>query len=93
MRLIDADAFEVEMQHEWENNNISNGEWMDIREWLRDAPTIEAEPVVKCKECKYWVVSKIKGGLGYHLCNNVRLGDRGIIAFADDYCSRGKKNE
>lgn len=63
MRLIDADAFEIEVQHEWENNEISNGEWMGIRQWLKDAPTIEAEPIrhgkwiytgfmeVKCNNC------------------------------------------
>ena len=45
MRLIDADEFELSMQHEWEKNNLSNGTWRDIREWLNDAPTIEAKPV------------------------------------------------
>lgn len=42
-RIIDADEFELSMQHEWEKNNISNGTWIDIREWLKDAPTIIEE--------------------------------------------------
>lgn len=53
MRLIDADAFEIDVQKEWENNNISNSEWMDIRQWLKDAPTIDAEPIIRCKDCHY----------------------------------------
>lgn len=32
------------VQSEWEQNKISNGDWMDFREWLRDQETIiEAE--------------------------------------------------
>lgn len=53
MRLIDADAFEIELQHEWENNEISNGEWIDIRQWLKEAPTIDVEPIIRCKDCYY----------------------------------------
>lgn len=26
----------------------------DIEEWLNFAPTIDAVPVVRCKECKHW---------------------------------------
>lgn len=43
-RLIDADAFEIFVQNKWEQNEISNGDWMSFREWLRDQETIiEAE--------------------------------------------------
>ena len=41
MRLIDADAFEKNMQNEWERNEISNGEWIHFREMINEEPTIE----------------------------------------------------
>lgn len=47
--------------------------------------------IVRCKDCKYWQKSKIKGSRDYHTCMCVRLGKEGIIAFADDFCSRGDK--
>ena len=40
-RLIDADALERDMQNEWEQNEISNGEWIRFREILNDVPTID----------------------------------------------------
>ena len=46
---------------------------------------------VLCKDCKYWQTSKIKGSKDYHTCMCVRLGKEGIIAFADDFCSRGER--
>lgn len=42
-RIIDADAFERNMQNEWERNEISNGEWIHFREMLNAEPTIEPE--------------------------------------------------
>ena len=45
--------------------------------------------IVRCKDCKYWQTSKIKGDKGYHTCMMNRLGANGIIAFANDFCSRG----
>lgn len=43
-RLIDADAFEANMQNEWEHNEISNSEWIHFREMINAEPTIiEAE--------------------------------------------------
>lgn len=53
MRLIDADAFERNMQNEWERNEISNGEWIHFREMLSNEPTIEPERKTgKWKLCK-----------------------------------------
>lgn len=67
MRLIDADAFENYVLDEWKNNEISNGDWMTFREWLRDQETVvefdgavtkvivrgvEYVPGIRCKDCK-----------------------------------------
>lgn len=39
-RLIDADEFESYVQNQWELNEISNGDWIQFREWLKDQQTI-----------------------------------------------------
>lgn len=39
-RLIDADEFESHVQNQWELNEISNGDWIQFREWLKDQQTI-----------------------------------------------------
>ena len=54
MRLIDADALELDIQDQWEQNEISNGTWIDFRETLKRQPTIDAVEVVRCRECKWW---------------------------------------
>lgn len=51
----------------------------------------EQKEIIHCKDCKYWQTSKIKGSKDYHTCMCVRLGKEGIIAFPDDFCSRGVK--
>jgi hypothetical protein len=40
MRLIDADAFEDYVFDEWNQNEISNGDWIQFREWLKDQETV-----------------------------------------------------
>jgi len=67
MRLIDADALEMNVQNEWERNEISNGDWIQFREWLKEMPTTDAVPVVhgwwiqndngtwSCNRCHSWI--------------------------------------
>jgi len=45
-RYIDADAFEANMENEWERNEISNGEWIHFREMINAEPTADVAPVV-----------------------------------------------
>ena len=45
MRLIDANAL-------WEQ--ISNAKPNDVLALIEDAPTVDAVPVVRCKDCTYW---------------------------------------
>lgn len=41
MRLIDADALERHVYTEWVNGELSNSEWVDFIQWLKDEPTVE----------------------------------------------------
>ena len=55
MRLIDADKAIGRYYAEWEKQDISDG--AQDRDWLKqcidEAPTIDAVPVVRCRECKH----------------------------------------
>lgn len=64
MRLIDADALkdDAKMGHDC---NTCQSDWkkcqyekaypkMDVCAWIDDTPTVDAVPVVRCNDCKYW---------------------------------------
>lgn len=67
MRLIDADALDKETRVK--NLSSTFPDWYDLSiaeksaliklnriftDIVREAPTIDAVPVVRCKDCKYW---------------------------------------
>ena len=33
-------------------------EWNEVRAWLKIAPTVDAVPVVRCKDCKHKVTTQ-----------------------------------
>ena len=60
----------------------------DIEEWLNFAPTIDAVPVVRCKECKHWRkdfagCTEFVGRCDYA---NYMIGENG-------YCLYGERKE
>ena len=57
MRLIDADALKEAIEHSRGKNSIYA---QFVRAYVKNAPTIDAAPVVRCKECKWYVRSMIK---------------------------------
>jgi hypothetical protein len=55
MRLIDADAYK-ERNAEIIDCEIDHNKYQDtLRELIDDSPTIDAVPVVRCKDCKHWM--------------------------------------
>ena len=72
MRLIDADALDREMYRKSfevdDGRNVWNsGLWIRYKifeEAIRDAPTVDAVPVIRCKDCKYWQLEHYVGGQG-----------------------------
>lgn len=66
MRLIDADAFEANMQNEWERNEISNGEWIHFREMLKDEPTIEQPVRMKGKWERHYSRPNVYADMYWH---------------------------
>lgn len=50
MRLIDADALKtIRSIQSADYNSIET-----IQHWIDNAPIIDAVPVVRCKDCKWW---------------------------------------
>ncbi len=90
MRLIDADALSRAMYHEafetdsdWQR--WGSGLWIRYKMFenaLKNAPTIDAEAVVRCKDCKFW-----NEGEWYNTCDK-QIG-HGFKA--EHFCSYGER--
>ena len=57
VRLIDADALEDRIRDEepavyFDNVRTRVDEWARFVEMVEDAPEVDAEPVVRCSDCK-----------------------------------------
>ena len=86
MRLIDADALLALIKKRIKNSMIIG--W--LCSIIRDAPTIDAVPVVRCKECVYF--DNITHFCHYH--SNYYDGGRDLDRFKDDdFCSYGERKD
>jgi len=89
MRLIDADA--LMRSHCVECTYYNSGECLGAKcDWdsighIREAKTVDAVPVVRCRECKYLRLT----GTVWRCTNRIVM----MICEPDDYCSRGEKSE
>ena len=56
MRLIDADALKYKQQVMYKKDGSDDvwAEWFTTATEINNAPAIDAEPVVRCKDCKNW---------------------------------------
>lgn len=85
MRLIDADALDWErIEHE---HGARHEAVVDCEQMVEKAPTIDAVPVVRCKDCKCW--AEWANGTGS--CNRFALDWIGTDA--DDFCSMGERKD
>ena len=92
MRTIDADALKnsVPNTHVDIFENCRNCELLDdeqVNELIDNAPTIDAVPVVRCKDCKCW--TEWSNGTGS--CSRFALDWIGTDA--DDFCSMGERKD
>lgn len=74
MRLIDADEIR------WADHYDSDGNLSKYKVAYSDEmpPTVDAVPVIRCKDCKYWL------GNNHWCCFDMNT-------VADDYCSKGTR--
>lgn len=83
--LIDADALIKEALAEGAYGYVD-------AEQIADAPTIDAVPVVRCKDCKhhYWEQEPCHGK-SVHYCELPHM--RGIEVFKEFFCYYGERKE
>ena len=87
MRLIDADKLLQQIKFDYD---LDYGETLidprDFADAVCDSPTVDAVPVVRCRECRYYAVS----GATTSFC----IHPGGMQFTSDsDYCSRGQRRE
>ena len=86
MRLIDADALRnvFDAMHAIQGgSHVDHLVLLGIKKHIEDAPTIDAEPVVRCKECKERCPESATS------VQHCTLS--GIQTEDDDFCSYGEK--
>ena len=104
-RLIDADALLEQTQFRFLTNNPIAEIFADCvrihRENIEEAPTIDAVPVVRCKDCKHWGEEEFAEG-GYRECNcqqkDYATTDPKNHAYfqlwlENDFCSYGERKD
>ena len=72
-----------------------------VCEVLDDAPTVDAVPVIRCKDCKHWLPHEQFGfdydnGEYHNYCALLVPEDDDYYAFtreADEFCSRAERKE
>lgn len=92
MRLIDADALDAEMYHKSfevdDGRNVWNsGLWIRYKifeEAIIDTPTVDAVPVIRCKDCKFSMSGIDKYNERYILC---QLHERSYGVIDDGFCA------
>lgn len=92
MRLIDADelqkVFEDMANDKW--NKETHTSWSrafeESADILDECKTIEAEPVVRCKDCKFNYANQMPSGDECQLCVELPISK-------DFYCAYGEKTD
>jgi hypothetical protein len=87
MRLIDA--YEAEEQiNEWLDQTgaipLNTSYHFELLGCIEDCPTIDAVPVVRCKDCKHYNTTGCSKGFGW--CENIGRGTSDNF-----YCANGKQ--
>ena len=77
-RLIDADAFLEKMKR--------TSRYFDVKFDIDEMPTIDAVPVVRCRECKHCDPEN-------HHCDHPMSTAAPLSRKPDDFCSYGEKKE
>ena len=102
MRLIDADQMAVDESEAYMSAQVQitdDLKWLvnfaahsKIQRIIADTPTIDAVPVVRCRECKhhYWEQEPCHGK-SVHYCNLPHMS--GVEVFKEFFCYYGERKE
>lgn len=81
MRLIDGDKL-LEVIAEQERWNVPDF----VYESIKNAPTIDAEPIIRCKDCKFNYANQILSGEGCQLCVELPVSKDFFCAYGEKEC-------
>lgn len=81
MRLIDADAF---LERTKKDPLFPLVERYGLSGVIQNEPTVDAEPVIRCRDCKYLRLT----GVVWRCQNELVM----MLCEPDDYCSRAVRN-
>nr|DAL76658.1 MAG TPA: hypothetical protein [Caudoviricetes sp.] len=86
MRLIDADAVKFRVEYGYDNNGVLLVPYRDIKKSIEAAKTVDAVPVVRCKECEnsYYAVDDL-------ICSYGPCVDCPVPP--DFWCANGRRRE
>ena len=91
MRLIDANAL-ISYMDECSKESRFRVYYGYAKSFIDDAPTIDAVPVIRCRECEhhYWEQEPCHGKT-VHYCELPHM--RGIEIFKEFFCYYGERKE
>ncbi len=100
MRPIDADALLFELANESFPQSCTYAQGRNgVIESIRNAPTVDAVPVIRCKDCKYYepytemFTNKPRGDGS---CTRARMTQDGLQEINcedDEFCSYGERKD
>ena len=93
-RLIEADALHRKVKMEtnpYGKPTIDYDSGVKVLEWIDKAPTLDAVPVVRCKDCKHYKPQKKSA----HWENRTNYCNRIVTIKVQpyDFCSYGERKE
>ena len=94
MRLIDAEALGIGVANEtiFKEREYTHG-WNAAIKIIDNAPTIDAVPVVRCKDCKYYRYGKYFTGVKFCQRLPYYAAEGGLNTADDGFCSCGERKE
>ena len=84
MRMIDADKFILSLM----DASLSSVDEDTILDLVDSVPTVDAVPVVRCKDCKYAYINSFSALSGEALCSS-----SGKVMQQDAFCSYGERKD
>ena len=93
MRLIYAEELERLFNEQIERG--ATDAFAAFDDALQDTPTVDAEVVVRCKDCKYYKESRVlpPNKFCFRLSHPTEPGKIGYNFSEDDFCSRGVRKD